>query len=184
MAFLPPTSRHKNSAKITNKLNKYMIHLPLQASSNRYDEAKTLYITDTIDTINNRIKNLKMLYPKAKFINNHTGSKFTANLEAMDKLLKTLKKYNYTFIDSKTTSKSVAKISAKKYGVRMLSRNIFLDNKKEKKYIQKQLKKAIKIAKKHGIAIAIGHPYNITFKTLKESKYLLKDLDIVYVDKL
>ena len=47
-----------------------------------------------------------------------------------------------------------------------------------------QLKKAIKAAKKNGMAIAIGHPYGITFKTLKESKHLLKDLELVYVHQL
>lgn len=184
MAFLPPTPRHKSSAKIAQRLDTYMIHLPLQATSNKYDEAKTLYITDSLETIDRRIKNLKKLYPKAKFINNHTGSKFTSNKQAMDKLLKVLKKYDYTFIDSRTTAKSVAKKSAKKYGVRMLSRNIFLDNKKDEKYITKQLKKAIKIAKKNGSAIAIGHPYSITFLTLKESKHLLKGIDLVYVNRL
>jgi len=184
MAFLPPTPRHKNSAKITNKLSQYMIHLPLQASSNKYDEKNTLYIYSTLETIENRIKAVKKLYPKAKFLNNHTGSKFTSNQKAMDRLFQVLKKYNYTFIDSRTTAKSVASVSSKKYGVRLLSRNIFLDNKKDTKYIRKQLKKAIKIAKKHGSAIAIGHPYNITFKTLKNSKDLLKGIDLVFVNKL
>ncbi|MEA3384106.1 MAG: divergent polysaccharide deacetylase family protein [Campylobacterota bacterium] len=184
MAFLPPTPRHKNSAKIAQKLDTYMIHLPLQASSYKYDEKNTLYVNSDYETIENRINILKEQYPKAKFINNHTGSKFTSNQEAMDRLFSVLKKHNYTFIDSRTTAKSVAKISAKKYGVRLLSRNIFLDNNKDKKYIQNQLKKAIKIAKKHGTAIAIGHPYNITFQTLKDSKHLLKGIDLVYVNKL
>ncbi len=66
----------------------------------------------------------------------------------------------------------------------MLSRNIFLDNNKNKKYIQKQLKKAIKNAKKNGSAIAIGHPYNITFQTLKDSKHLLKDIELVYINQI
>jgi len=184
MAFLPPTSGHKNSAKITNNLDLYMIHLPLQASSSQYEEENTLYINHSIERIDERIKNLKLLYPKAVFLNNHTGSKFTSNQVAMDKLFQVLKKYDYTFIDSRTTAKSVALKSSKKYGVKMFSRNIFLDNKKDKNYIQKQLKKAIKSAKKNGMAIAIGHPYGITFKTLKESKHLLKDLELVYVHQL
>ncbi len=184
MAFLPPTSGHKNSAKITRKLDNYMIHLPLQASSFKYEEEHTLYITDSLDTIENRIVSLIKLYPKAKFLNNHTGSKFTANQEAMDKLFQVLKKYDFTFVDSRTTSKSVAAKSAKKYGVRMLSRNIFLDNNKNKKYIQGQLKKAIKTAIKNGSAIAIGHPYSITFEALRDSKHLLKDLDLVYIHQL
>jgi len=184
MAFLPPTKGHKNSAKIATALDTYMIHLPLQASSSKYEEENTLYIHHSIEKIDKRIKNLKSLYPKAIFINNHTGSKFTSNQVAMDKLFQVLKKYNYTFIDSRTTAKSVAKISSKKYDVKMFSRNIFLDNKKDKSYIQNQLKKAIKSAKRNGMAIAIGHPYGITFKTLKESKHLLKDLDLVYVNQL
>ncbi len=184
MSFLPPTQGHKNSAKITKNLNNYMIHLPLQASSSRYEEKNTLYITDDISTIDKRIKSLQALYPKANFINNHTGSKFTSNKQAMDKLFQVLRKYNYTFVDSRTTAASVAGVSAKKYGVRMLSRNIFLDNNKNKKYIQKQLKKAIKNAKKNGSAIAIGHPYNITFKTLKDSKHLLKDIELVYINQI
>lgn len=184
MAFLPPTSGHKNSAIITKDLKRYMIHLPLQASSFKYEEENTLHIDDDISVIENRIKNLRVLYPNTNFLNNHTGSKFTSNKVAMDKLFQVLKKYNYSFIDSRTTAKSVAKASAEKYGVKMFSRNIFLDNKKDKNYIQKQLKKAIKKAKKNGMAIAIGHPYDITFKTLKESKHLLKDLDLVYVQEL
>ncbi len=184
MAFLPPTPRHRNSAKIAQALDTYMIHLPLQASSNKYDEKNTLYVNSTYETIEERIRTLQSLYPKAKFINNHTGSKFTSNQEAMDRLFKVLRKYDYTFVDSRTTAKSVAADSSKKYGVRLLSRNIFLDNTKDKKYIQNQLKKAIKIAKKHGSAIAIGHPYEITFQTLKDSKDLLLGLELVYVNQL
>ncbi|MGK0255426.1 MAG: polysaccharide deacetylase 2 family uncharacterized protein YibQ [Arcobacteraceae bacterium] len=184
MSFLPPTKGHKNSAKITNNLDKYMIHLPLQASSSKYEEELTLHINDSVNKIEERIKSLKALYPNTSFLNNHTGSKFTSNQQAMDKLFVVLKKYKYTFIDSRTTSKTVAAISAKKYGVKMFSRNIFLDNNKNKEYIQNQLKKAIKSAKKNGMAIAIGHPYGITFKTLKDSKYLLKDLELVYVQNL
>lgn len=184
MSFLPPTKGHRNSAKIVQNLDNYMIHLPLQASSSRYEEADTLYITDTKERIDKKIASLKTLYPKANFINNHTGSKFTANKQAMDRLFSVLKKYNYTFVDSRTTAKSVASYAAKKHGVKMFSRNIFLDNNKDKKYIQNQLKKAIKSAKKYGTAIAIGHPYNITFQTLEDSKHLLKDLELVYVDKL
>ncbi len=184
MAFLPPTKHHKNSSRITSNLDRYMIHLPLEASNHNFEEVDTLYIEHSIEKIDKKIKKLKSLYPKATFINNHTGSKYTSNIEAMDKLLKVLKKYNYTFIDSKTTSNSVVLKSAKKYGMRVLTRNIFLDNKKDKKYIQKQLKRAVTIAKRNGSAIAIGHPYGITFSTLKQSKHLLKGVELVFVESL
>jgi len=184
MSFLPPISRHKNSAKITKNLKNYMIHLPLEAQSRRYEEDNTLHIEDSYKKINKRIKYLKKLYPKAKYINNHTGSKFTKNKQAMDKLFRVLKQYNYFFVDSKTTSKTATKQYAKKYNLKYLTRNVFLDNKREKRYIIGQLRKSIKIAKRDGFAIAIGHPHNITLKTLSNSKYLLKDLEVVYVHQL
>jgi len=184
ISFLPPTKNHPNSAKIATSVERYMIHLPLQASNSRYEEEGTLHTYDSIEKIERRIRNMKQLYPKATFINNHTGSKFTRDLEAMNKLLQVLKKYNYYFVDSRTTAHSVAREVAKKHNVKFFSRNIFLDNKKEKAYIQNQLKKAIKKAKKDGKAIAIGHPFNITFNTLQDSKELLKGLELVYIEQL
>lgn len=184
MAFLPPTSGHPNSAKIVKNLQYYMIHLPLQASSFQYEEENTLHIGDSLEVIEKRIQQLKSFYPKAQYINNHTGSKFTANQEAMDKLFQVLKKHNLIFVDSRTTANSVAAISAKKFGVKMLSRNVFLDNHKDKKYIQSQLKKAVISAKKYGKAIAIGHPYKATFEALKDAKEILEDLELVYIHQL
>jgi polysaccharide deacetylase 2 family uncharacterized protein YibQ len=184
MAFLPPTPRHKNSALIAQDIPFYMIHFPLEAKSFKFAEINTLKTTDSYNKILARVKYLHKLYPNASFTNNHTGSKFTSNIEAMNKLMKALKQYNFTFVDSRTTAKSVAKQTAKQNGVRFLTRNIFLDNKQDKAYIQNQLKKAVDIAKKHGSAIAICHPRKLTLKTLKESKHLLKDVDLVLVNKL
>ena len=184
MSFLPPTSDHKNSAKIAQNIEFAMIHLPLEAGSRRYEEINTLHIEDSLETIDNRIRKIKSMYPNIKYINNHTGSKFTSNSIAMNKLAKVLKKYGYKFIDSRTSGKTVAKKYANKYNLPFLSRNIFLDNVQDKKYIQNQLKKAINIAIKTGSSIAIGHPHSITIKTLKESTHLFKNVQLVYVNKL
>ncbi len=184
MAFLPPTSKHKKSAKIAKNIPFYMIHFPLEAGSFKFAEEKTLKISDSYQTIEQRVQELHLLYPNATFTNNHTGSKFTANKEAMNKLMKALKKYNFTFVDSKTTAKSVARQSASNYNVPFFSRNIFLDNKKDKTYIQQQLLKAVKVAKEDGNAIAICHPHKLTLQTLKDSKHLLKDVELVLVNQL
>lgn len=185
MAFLPPTKQHSNSAKIAQDLPFYMIHFPMQASKafKGYEE-HTLNITDSYEKIEQRVKKLRAWYPNAKYTNNHTGSVFTKDYESMNKLFKALKKYDFTFVDSRTTAKSQGKIMAKKYDMPYIVRNTFLDNNKDFNYIQKQLKKAIKIAKKRGYAIAIGHPYPITLKVLNQSKHLLKDLDLIYVNEL
>lgn len=184
MSFLPPTPRHKNSANIAVKLEHYMVHLPLQATSFKFEETDTLHVGDSYEKIEKRIAHIRKLYPDAKYINNHTGSKFTADYDSMDKLMRALKKYDFYFLDSRTTPKSMARKTAKKHGVKFITRNIFLDNEKDFDYIQGQLKKALKIAKRDGYSIAIGHPYKITTKVLKESKHLLEDFELVYIDKI
>jgi uncharacterized protein len=184
MAFLPPTNGHKNSAKIAKGLPFYMIHLPLEASTRKYEESDTIHIGDSKKFMEKRIAKIHNWYPDTKYINNHTGSKFTSDYASMDKLFSVLKKYNYIFLDSKTTPDSVVKQLAKKHGIKYLTRNIFLDNKIEKDYILKQLKKAIKIAKNTGQAIAIGHPHSTTIETLKNATHLFDGLELVYVNQL
>jgi len=184
MSFLPPTPRHKNSATIAQGIKVHMIHLPLEAGNRKYEETNTLHVGDSLAKIDARIKYLRDLYPNTLYTNNHTGSKFTADEVSMDRLVKTLKKYNFYFIDSRTTSKTVIKKYAKKYNLHYMSRNVFIDNIQDKQYIIKQLRNAIKIAKKKGFAIAIGHPHTMTLQTLKEVKYLFKDINVVNINTL
>lgn len=185
MAFLPPTKAHKDSASLAQSLPFHMIHFPMQASSAfKGEEIDTLRITDSYETIEKRVKQLRAWYPNAIYTNNHTGSVFTENEEAVDKLFRALKKYNFIFVDSRTSAKSVIKKYAKKYDMPYIVRNTFIDNDRDFKSIQTQLKKAIEIAKKQGYAIAIGHPHNITLQVLKESKHLLKDVEPIYMNKL
>lgn len=185
MAFLPPTNRHKNSAKIAQDVPFHIIHFPMEASSSfNAQEEGALKISDSYEQIEQKVKELRKLFPNATYTNNHTGSVFTQNDEAMDKLFRALKKYEFIFVDSRTTSKSVAKKYAKKYDMPYIVRNIFIDNKKDYEYIQNQLKKAIKIAKDRGYSIAIGHPDSLTLKVLKESAHLLEGLEPIFVNEL
>lgn len=184
ISFLPPTPRHKNSANVAAPIEKYMVHLPMQATSFKFEEDDTLHVGDSYEKIDKRLALIKNLYPRVKYINNHTGSKFTADYDSMDRFMRAMKKHDLYFLDSRTTAKSKAVKTAQKHGVKFLVRNIFLDNEKDFDYIQGQLKKALKIAKRNGHAIAIGHPYKITLKVLNESKDLLKDFELVFIDRL
>ena len=184
MSFLPPSSARPNSAKLASKERFYMVHLPMEAMHFNAEEPLTLKVHDSKNTIEKRIKELKRLFPKVKYINNHTGSKFTANEQAMNRLIYVLNKEDIFFIDSRTTGRTKVPKVMKNYGLKYMARDVFLDNRQDKKYIQKQIKKAIKVAKRHGSAIAICHPHSTTLKTLKESKYLFKDVELVLIDKL
>jgi len=123
-------------------------------------------------------------FPDAVAINNHTGSKFTSDAEAMDRLFCILDKYDINFIDSKTASHSKGKEIGKLHNKVVLERHIFLDNEPDVAYILNQLKKAVRYAKRHGVAIAICHPRPETFAAFQEAAHLLKDVKMVFIDEL
>lgn len=99
-------------------------------------------------------------------INNHMGSLLTEKTSAMESVMEVLKKRGMFFLDSKTTSKSVAGEAAEKAEVVYASRDVFLDNKNEYDYIMGQFKTAEKVAQKKGYAVVIGHPHAETYKAL------------------
>lgn len=113
--------------------------------------------------------NLKMV-PGAKGLNNHMGSRFTADHEKMHVLIDALKKRGLFFIDSRTTTESVALEEAKKLGVRCQSRDIFLDNRLDPVSVKQQLDRLLKIAEKTGCAIGIGHPHRVTLDVLEQNR--------------
>jgi hypothetical protein len=184
MSFLPPSSYRPNSAKLAAKEDFYMVHLPMEAMSFTAEEPTTLHVRDSQEKISKRIKIIKELFPEVKYINNHTGSKFTSNEVSMNRLMNVLNSHNISFIDSRTTAKTKVPKVMKNFGLKYISRDVFLDHKMDKPYVKNQIKLAIKIAKKHGTAVAIGHPHKNTLLALQESKKLFKDVELVYINKL
>jgi len=184
MSFLPPSKYRANSPLLASKESFYMVHLPMEAMSFTKEEPFTLRVLDSQQTIQNRIAKIKKLFPKVHYINNHTGSKFTSNEKAVNKLIYALNKENINFIDSRTIGSTKVPKVMKNYGLKYMARDVFLDHEMNKAYVKKQIKKAIQVAKTHGTAIAIGHPHANTIMALRESKELFKDVELVLVNKL
>jgi len=183
-SFFPPTKFHPDTINLSNEFKFAMVHLPLEAMGFMHPEPRTLHANDPKNVIKKRIMQIKKEFPKIKYYNNHTGSKFTSNLRAMQDLISIMKNENLHFVDSRTTAQTKAGIVSKNLHVRLLSRDVFLDNIAKPKNIIKQLKKAVQIAKRKGYAIAIGHPHPNTLKTLIGAKKYLKNVKLVYVNEL
>ena len=184
MSFLPPSKARPNSARLAKKEPFYMVHLPMEAMSFTKEEPFTLRVDDSQSKISNRIQKVKELFPRVKYINNHTGSKFTSDERAVNKLVYELKKRNIYFVDSRTIADTKVPKVMKNYGLKYVSRDVFLDHHSDKKYVKGQIKEAIRIAKEHGTAIAIGHPHKNTLLAISESKALFKDVELVLIDKV
>ncbi|MEN4046834.1 divergent polysaccharide deacetylase family protein [Sulfurimonas sp. NWX367] len=184
MSFLPPRAARPDSAKLASHEKFYMVHLPMEAMHFSAEEPHTLRIHDSQQKISAKIKDIKKLFPKVAYINNHTGSKFTSNEIAMNRLVFALNANHIRFIDSRTTAKTMAPKVLKNFGLKYVARDVFLDHHMDKPYILKQIKKAIAVAKAHGSAIAIGHPHKNTLQALSESKALFKDVELVQINKI
>ena len=184
MSFLPPSKGRPHSAKLAARENFYMVHLPMEAQNFSAEEPNTLRVSHTQDEISSRIREIKQMFPKVKYINNHTGSKYTEDESAMNRLILAMNSNNISFVDSRTTSKTQAPKVMKNFALKYVARDVFLDHHMEKSYVKKQIKEAISIAKTEGMAIAIGHPHKNTILALKESRELFKEVDLVFLNKV
>ncbi len=183
-AFFPPTKGHPETVRLSHEFPFAMIHLPLEAKYFSRPEEDTLNTTDSYETIEKRIKRIKALFPHITYYNNHTGGYFTAHYEAMDKLIGIMKANELVFVDSRTIGNSKAPEVTKKHNMFLYSRDVFLDNSLNKSEIRTQLQLAVSKAKKNGYAIAIGHPHKNTLEVLRDSKELVRDVEMVYLNEL
>lgn len=183
-SIMPKSGAHPETPAIASMFPFYMIHMPMEALKFNKEEKTTLKVSDHFDELEKKVTHITSPFPSPTFINNHTGSKFTADAQAMDNLFKIFKKKGFIFIDSRTTADSKADKIAQKYDMKILSRDIFLDNELSSSYIRNQLKQAVNRAKKNGYAIAIGHPSKTTLETIRNSKDILNEVEVIYLDKL
>ncbi|SFL52628.1 hypothetical protein SAMN05421830_103122 [Desulfomicrobium norvegicum] len=116
--------------------------------------------------------------PEVDGVNNHMGSRLTQDKKAMTVVLAHLQGRGKFFVDSLTTPKSCVRDVSKTLGLRYYRRHIFLDNTAKEHAILLQLKKAESLAKRTGLAVAIGHPYPATLSAL-ESWARTRDMSVV-----
>jgi len=165
----------KHSTKLAEEAKKYkktiMIHLPMEALEEKVENGEFTILTNMPDSIiANRVQKVLDYLPDAVGINNHMGSKATADIRVMEIVFNELKSKGRLFIDSKTTNESVVSEVASKYNVKYALNDGFLERKKneDEVYIQRKLAAIAKIARRRGKAIAIGHPYEETIKVLSQ----------------
>jgi polysaccharide deacetylase 2 family uncharacterized protein YibQ len=106
--------------------------------------------------------------PHAIGVNNHMGSKVTADLRTMTWIMQELKIRDMAFIDSRTTTRTVAEDAAAGQGVLTNRRHVFLDNQRDRAAIRRQLEEAVRRCRLEGEIIAIGHLDQVTIEVLAE----------------
>jgi hypothetical protein len=91
-------------------------------------------------------------------VNNHMGSRLTQDMSAMKTVLSLLDEKELFFVDSLTTSRSVASAAGRAVGADVYARDVFLDASKSEASVMAQLALIERIARETGFAVAICHP--------------------------
>lgn len=169
-AFLPYGKGTSNQIKQAYQAgHESMLHLPTEPTSSIDPGPNALLDSMSKEEIEKLTRyNINQLLDYIVGVNNHMGSKFTANQKNMEYVLKIVNENDLFFLDSFTTAKT--KVSQAQQNIvpdmPLLRRNVFLDHKQTKQFIEGQLAKAESIAKTNGFSIAIGHPHKITIEVL------------------
>lgn len=145
-----------------------MLHLPVESNSSAGDEAIELHPGMSAAAVENTFAAMLETVPYAAGVNNHEGSLGTADPQLMGELMPALREHNLFFIDSRTTTATVAAAAARAAGVPTARRNVFLDDEQSVPAILQQFDLAIRNAKQKGSALAIGHPHPETIEVLNE----------------
>lgn len=167
-AVLPFRPHSRKLAEQAHQQGKeVMLHMPMGNSHDRPLGPGGLTVSQNRELYEQRFHRAIAATPHISGVNNHMGSRLTANSERMQWLMETLKDYPLYFVDSRTSASSVAATTASNNHIPTLERDIFLDHDPNVAFIDKQFKKLIKVARKKGNAVAIGHPYPSTLGYLE-----------------
>ncbi|MHA1572283.1 MAG: divergent polysaccharide deacetylase family protein [Alphaproteobacteria bacterium] len=170
LAFLP-YAEHVQSlvSKARAQKHEILLHMPMEPLSVQSQLGTNPLLTSLDDAENlKRLRWALNRMPAEIGINNHMGSRYTGNRQAMDMVMAEMDARGLIFVDSRTTGDSVADDAARSADVPFASRDVFLDNERTVDYILGQLRETERIARRRGYAVAIGHGVGVTIDVLED----------------
>jgi uncharacterized protein len=145
-----------------------MLHLPMDSVDGRRLDAGAVTLNMTHKEFARVVEANLAAVPYVQGINNHMGSLLTRHPGHMLWLMEELQRHpRMFFVDSRTTVATVARRVAYENGVPSTDRNVFLDNQLETADIEYQFDRLLRLARKYGSAVAIGHPHPQTLALLE-----------------
>ena len=156
-------------ARLDSRDREILLHLPMESIGGQAlgPGALTRGMTreQVIRTVHYDLASL----PQVAGVSNHMGSLLTQEPEPMKWLMQALRmRHGLYFLDSRTTSDTVAEHMAKAHGIPHLKRDVFLDNTPQHDEIARQFEKLVSISKRQGYAVGIGHPHSETLDILEQ----------------
>jgi len=171
VAVIPDLRFSKNVAYSAHRHGfSVLIHLPLEPKEKKNERAPYRFIGAALSRQEqSRLLRYYLNYLRIAIgFNNHMGSRATEDREFMGFILTEAKRRGLLFIDSRTSSQSVAYEVAVDLGMVCDYNEAFLDYSKDKNEIRQRLHELLVTAKRKGKIIVIAHPRPETFEVLEE----------------
>ena len=171
LSILPYQRYSQDIADLAHAHHRQVIlHLPMEPKGYpKVNPGKgALLVSMSGSTIQKSVDSALGSSPYFAGINNHMGSRFTENEALMKTVLEEAQKRGLYFVDSYTSSRSVASSVAQQIHIPFRRRDIFLDNSQSENAIRAQIRQVMRLAKIQGTALAIGHPHESTLRVLSQ----------------
>ena len=180
-AILPNGNRAREFAnRFSSRGFEVLCHLPMEPLGHASPGANAILTSMSDEQITRLTRENLRAVPQARGVNNHMGSRATADRRVMKSVLSSLPDGMY-FIDSKTSGGSIAGTMAREMNIRSGSRSVFLDDVQSDAAVRRQVAQLATAAEKHGLAIGIGHPYAVTMRVLAAEMPSLRDRGFRFV---
>ncbi len=161
VAVLPNLPHSAEAARRIVAAGKDLIlHCPMEPLGGENPGPGALYTGQTTAQVDSLLAADFATVPGAIGMNNHMGSKATADPDLMTAVLGYLKRRNLIFLDSRTTADTVAPRIAGELGVPILQRDVFVDVDTSRVEVEAAFAKSIAEAADRGSAVVIGHVQN------------------------
>jgi polysaccharide deacetylase 2 family uncharacterized protein YibQ len=172
IAVLPGLPHSAEAARRIRAAGKEVfLHQPMEAIGGQNPGPGAVYSGMSGDEIRAVLaRNVAEIGPVAG-MNNHQGSKITMDGEAMETVLAFCREHGIYFLDSRTTAETAAPAAAKRLGINIGERDVFIDNIQERASMIRYIEEGLKKADQKGAAVMIGHTWSSDLAATLEELY-------------
>jgi polysaccharide deacetylase 2 family uncharacterized protein YibQ len=169
MSFLPYANDLREQARAARgRGHELMLHLPMEPNGRNDPGPGALLLSHREPELQRRLAAALDSFDGFVGVNNHMGSRFTANRPGMEVALRQFKVRGLLFLDSRTSAQTLGDQIAQEIGLPSVSRHVFLDDEDSLAAVRAKLAETERLAKAQGFVVAIGHPYDSTLQALAE----------------
>lgn len=144
-----------------------MLHLPMEPADDEVSPGDGAIVVGMGESeIRGIIEESLEQTPGVTAVNNHMGSRATADGAVMRVVLTVLKERGLYWVDSSTTPESKGPSISRSLGMPVVINNLFLDWECTREYVEGRLLDAAQRARDKGYAVAIGHVSEVFVETL------------------